>query len=260
MNGVSNSFECFGVSHRGCVRENNEDRFLLDPRGGLWIVADGMGGHEAGEMASTSIVEHLATMGVASSAPDLRARFEDRIARAHAQIRQYSEERGGAIVGSTVAALLVYDGRYACLWSGDSRIYLVRGGRISQLSRDHTEVQELLDRGVISPAEAAHWPRRNVIVHAVGVSEEVVIDIEQGQALPGDIFVLNTDGLTAHLSDEEIRSGVTSQTPQQSCEQLLDLVLSRGATDNVTIVVVHAREGGQAQRPAHGRPARGNVF
>lgn len=238
MLGGRNSFECFGVSHKGCVRQLNEDRFLLDSDGGLWLVADGMGGHEAGEVASGSIVEHLTTLGIASSAPDLRARFEDRLARAHSEIRKLSEERGGVTIGSTVAALLAYDGQYACLWSGDSRIYLLRDGALSQLSRDHTEVQELLDNGLITPEEAETWPRRNVITHAVGVTEEITIDVTQGDTVPGDVFVLATDGLTAHVDDEEIFDGVSGRAPKAACEHLLELVLSRGATDNVTIVVV----------------------
>jgi serine/threonine protein phosphatase PrpC len=239
--GSRNSFECFGVSHIGCVRDLNEDRFLLEPDSGLWLVADGMGGHEAGEIASGSIVDHLATLGIASSAPDLRARFEDRLARAHLEIRRFSEERGGVTIGSTVAALLAFEGQYACLWSGDSRVYLLRAGKLTQLSRDHTEVQELLDRGVISPQEAASWPRRNVITHAVGVVEEITIDITQGEALPGDIFVLATDGLSAHVNDAEILEEVAGRTPRDACEHLLELVLSRGGTDNVTIVVVKYR-------------------
>lgn len=240
------SFECFGVSHKGCVRPINEDRFLLEPESGLWLVADGMGGHDAGAAASESIVAHLATLGIASSAPDLRARFEDRLARAHNEIRSLSVQRGGVTIGSTVAALLAYDGQYACLWSGDSRIYLLRGGVLSQLSRDHTEVQELLDQGLISSEEAAHWPRRNVITHAVGVSEEITIEITQGEVLPGDVFLLATDGLNAHVDDEEIGTSLNGRTPLAACEHLLEMVLSRGATDNVTVVVVKYDDGAAA--------------
>src|SRR5690606_39009776 len=109
-------FESHGVSHRGCVRALNEDSYIVEPRLGLWAVADGMGGHEAGEVASASIVHHLATIGFASSAPDLRARFGDRLAKAHAEIRQLSRQRG-VTIGSTVAALLVRDGNFACIWS-----------------------------------------------------------------------------------------------------------------------------------------------
>ena len=246
---VAFPIESFGVSHKGCVRDHNEDNYLVEQQAGLWVVADGMGGHEAGEVASASIVDHLATIGIASSAPDLRARFEDRLSRANAEIRNISRSRG-ITIGSTFAALLAMDGRFAGLWAGDSRIYLVRGGAISQISRYHTEVQELLDRGMISAEEALTWPRRNVITHAIGVSDELVIDFQQGELMPGDVFVLGTDGLTAHVSDAEIEAAVKSAPPQAACEKLLEMVLARGGTDNVTIVLVRIGDG-RAGRPLH---------
>jgi protein phosphatase len=245
------AFESYGVSHKGCVRDHNEDSYLVEPQIGLWVVADGMGGHEAGEVASASIVEHLATIGIASSAPDLRARFEDRLNRAHAEIRRISRSRG-VTIGSTVAALLAMDGRFACLWSGDSRVYLVRDGAISQISRDHTEVQELLDSGAISAAEAENWPRRNVITRAIGVNDDIAIDFQQGETLAGDVFILSTDGLTAHVSDAEIAAAVLSAAPQAACEKLLAMVLERGGTDNVTIVLVKIRDKGNGLSQAGG--------
>ncbi|RUU83412.1 PP2C family serine/threonine-protein phosphatase [Mesorhizobium sp. M7A.F.Ca.MR.362.00.0.0] len=250
MNTVALSIESFGVSHKGSVRELNEDSYLVEPQTGLWVVADGMGGHDAGEVASASIVDHLSTIGIASSAPDLRARFEDRLSRANAEIRSISESRG-ITIGSTVAALLAMDGRFACLWAGDSRVYLIRNAAISQISKDHTEVQELLDRGMISAAEALTWPRRNVITHAIGVSDDFVIDFQQGELMPGDIFVLATDGLTAHVTDPEIEAAVVSTTPQAAGENLLETVLARGGTDNVTIVLVKIGNGrnGQSLHP-----------
>ena len=241
MDDVALPFESYGLSHRGRVREHNEDNYLILPRSGLWLVADGMGGHEAGEFASATIVEHLSTIGIATSAPDLRARFEDRLIGAHDEIRATSQQHG-VTIGSTVAALLVMDGRFACLWSGDSRVYLVRAGVISQISRDHTEVQELLDRGVINDAEARDWPRKNVITRAVGVGEDIVIDYQHGELHPGDVFVLGTDGLTAHVSDEEIETMVNSTGAQAACEALLSMVLDRGGTDNVTVVIVRIRD------------------
>ncbi len=245
------AFESYGVSHKGCVRDHNEDSYLVEPQIGLWVVADGMGGHEAGEVASASIVEHLATIGIASSAPDLRARFEDRLSRAHAEIRRIARSRG-VTIGSTVAALLAMDGRFACLWSGDSRVYLVRNAAISQISRDHTEVQELLDSGAINAAEAENWPRRNVITRAIGVNDEIDIDFQQGETLVGDVFILSTDGLTAHVSDAEIATAVLSAAPQAACEQLLSMVLERGGTDNVTIVLVKITDKGNGGLPRAG--------
>lgn len=244
MNGHSFRFDSWAISDRGCVRELNEDRFLLEPDIGVWVVADGMGGHDAGEVASSAIVEHLATIGIASSAPDLRSRFEGRLARANDAIQAISRDRNGAVMGSTVVGLLAHGGQYAAIWSGDSRIYLVRGGQIVQLTRDHTEVQELLDRGLISQEQAHTWPRRNVITRAVGATPEVKTDIEQGQLQPGDVFLLCSDGLTAHVSDEEMRDAVTGRSPREACELLIETVLARGGTDNVTVVVVRCERDG----------------
>ena len=250
MKDVALPFDSHGVSHKGCVRELNEDSYLIEPQVGVWAVADGMGGHEAGEMASSSIVEHLATIGIASSPPDLLARFEDRLNKAHVEIRGIADARR-VTIGSTVAALLAMDGKFACLWSGDSRVYLVRSGSILQVSHDHTEVQELLDRRAITPEEARTWPRRNVITRAVGVGEEALIDFQQGIILAGDVFVLGSDGLTAHVADAEIEAAV-SNPPKEACQSLLAKVLERGGTDNVTIVIVrvHGRPDGQSANAA----------
>src|SRR5688572_19438307 len=114
-------FESWAISHRGRVRELNEDRYLLEPELGLWVVADGMGGHDAGEVASAEIVSRVATVGIPSSHADQQARFVDRLSRANDEILAYSAERGGAVAGSTVVAVLTYGERYTCYWMGDSR-------------------------------------------------------------------------------------------------------------------------------------------
>lgn len=238
MNEPTIRYDCFAVSHPGRVRTLNEDRHLVVPRSGLWLVADGMGGHDSGEVASAAIVQHLSTIGVASSAPDLRARFEDRVARANAEIWALSIARGGGIIGSTLAALLIFGQQFACIWLGDSRVYLVRDGVLQQITRDHTEVQELVDRGVLTPEEARVWPRRNVITAAVGSAEAIYPEMQLGQVLPGDVFVLATDGLTTHVGDGEIRDTVLANAPEDACAALLESTLERGGTDNVTIVVL----------------------
>ena len=231
-----------GLSHAGRVRELNEDRYLVKSESGVFAVADGMGGHEGGELASSSIVEHLKSIGVPSSAPDLRARFEDRVMIANKEIRDISSSRNGAVIGSTLAALLAFESQYACMWAGDSRIYMMRAGALSQLSRDHTEVQQLLDEGVLSREEAAHWPRRNVITRAIGALEDPPLDIAHGQILPDDTFLICSDGLTAHVSDDEIGPALAGKSAEQGCGSLIELALQRGGTDNVTVVIVQFRE------------------
>lgn len=232
---------CVGsASHVGCVRQINEDRCFVAADLGIFAVADGMGGHEAGEIASAAIVEALASIGRAVSAADLLARLEDRVVRANAAVHALGQRRGGTI-GSTLAVLLAYEGDFACLWSGDSRVYRIRDGAIRQLSRDHTEALALLEQGLLSPEQARTWPRRNVITQAIGVRAEPELEIEHGVLQPGDRFVLCSDGLTGHVEDHEILDLTLASEPQVACDALVALTLERGARDNVTVVIAHHR-------------------
>ncbi len=234
-------FESFGTSHPGRVRELNEDRYLIDEQAGVWMVADGMGGHDAGEVASSAIVEQVSKLGAPRDSSDLIASFQGKIADANDQLQRISAERTNATIGSTVVAILAFGSQYTCLWSGDSRAYLLRNGELRQLSKDHTEVQELVDRGVMSTQEARTYPRRNVITRAIGVASKVELDRVGGKIQPGDVFVVCSDGLMAHVEDEEILELVSGCTPQTGANLLLDLTLSRGATDNVTIIIAKAQ-------------------
>ncbi len=243
MNAAGLRFETGTATHTGRVRAVNEDGLFAEPEWGVWVVADGMGGHENGRLASATIVEEVSTIGAAVSAPDLLARFRDRIFRANAKLLEFAHHKGeNVIIGSTVAAVLVYGAHYACLWSGDSRIYLVRGDELRQVSRDHTEVQELVDNGSISSIEARNWPRRNVITRAVGIFDDPELDLVQGELSAGDTFVLCSDGLTGPVEDAEILEAIHGHAPQGACDALIELALERGARDNVTVIVVRCAE------------------
>jgi serine/threonine protein phosphatase PrpC len=247
--------ECGSVTHPGKVRTENEDSCLVAPEIGVFAVADGMGGHEDGALASSTVVGALATIGAAVSAADLMARFEDRILRANAALRSVGQARG-CVVGSTAAVLLVFGRDFACLWSGDSRVYRIRDAAIEQLTRDHTEGRDLFERGILTAAEMAAWPRRHVLTRAVGVRDRPEMDLEQGQVRAGDIFVLCSDGLTGHVEDRDILLAAGSAAPQGACEALVDLTLERGASDNVTVVVIRCCDQGEpAGRPAAVSPA-----
>jgi serine/threonine protein phosphatase PrpC len=243
--------DCEAATHVGRLRQVNEDSFLSRPDLGLWLVADGMGGHDAGDFASRTVVEELGRLEPASSAPALLTSLEEKVIHANALLRQAAHERGsGALVGCTIAALVIFDGAYACVWSGDSRIYRVRQGIIEQVTRDHTEAQELLDRGTLTPEEAKAWPRRNVVTRAIGVFDEPELEMVQGRIEDGDTFVLCSDGLTQHVGDEDIARMAGLRPLQRAVEELIATTLDRGASDNVTVVTVACREVTAVRSPA----------
>jgi len=232
------TYETGAGSDTGIVRDHNEDSYLTKPESGVWVVADGMGGHEAGDFASQAIVERIASIGRPASAPDLQARFMERLTRAHDVIVEQSKALGGATIGATLVALLAHEDLFACVWSGDSRIYHLRDGQFRQVTTDHTEVQELLNSGAITADQAQHWPRKNVITRAIGVSSRPNTDETFGSLQAGDVFLLCSDGLTEHVEDHEMASVLASEAPQAACDALIETTLSRGARDNVTVIVV----------------------
>lgn len=233
-------FETGEATDTGCRRTVNEDSFLVSSDAGLWVVADGMGGHAAGDFASQGITEALGTIIPRKSPAALMALVRSRLAEAHDRIQRHARQLDTGQIGATVAALLVHGNQYACLWAGDSRVYLLRAGQFAQCTRDHTEVQMLLDTGAISPDEAALWPRRNVITRAIGVGDGPELDVVSGELADNDIFVLCSDGLTGHLSDDEIAEFVGTLAPQAACDAMVALTLERGARDNVTVIVVRS--------------------
>jgi protein phosphatase len=234
----SSSFEIGAATHVGRVRKRNEDSYIARPDIGVVAVCDGMGGHEAGDVASATIVEALANIAPQGSAANLLTHCEEAILLANAKIRMIAAERGVDVMGATIVALLTFDRYYACLWAGDSRAYLVRQQRIAQLTRDHTEAAMLLADGVLSEEEARNWPRRNVITRAIGVRDDVELELENGELAPGDIFVLCSDGLTGHVEPHEIQAIVETQSPDPACRELINLALQRGGRDNVTVIVL----------------------
>jgi protein phosphatase len=238
MNQHGSNFESGAATHTGKVRSVNEDAYLVHPQSGVWAVADGMGGHEAGALASATVVEALQSLGEPASATDLVSRCQSRLARANARLLEIGEARGGIVIGTTIAVFLACEGYFSCLWSGDSRVYLVRGQKISQISRDHTEVAELLAEGILTEDEARTWPRRNVITRAIGVTHDLELEIAKGVLEKNDIFILCSDGLTAHVSDREILEFSMTSCPQTACDALVALTLERGASDNVTVLIV----------------------
>ncbi|QUJ78118.1 serine/threonine-protein phosphatase [Sulfitobacter albidus] len=238
----------------GCVRKINEDSLLALPDAGLWLVADGMGGHAAGDFASQTIVSQMETIGVPTGAVDLHARFAQRLAQANRLIFDHARELGGGTIGSTLAALMVQQGHFACIWSGDSRVYRLRGGVLTRCTRDHTEVRTLLENGTITPEEAENWPRKNVITKAIGVTAEPDCEMAEGPLADGDTFLICSDGLTEYFQDEALERQMVDagRDLEGLCDRLIAHALASGGKDNVSVVAVRCRQEPWPQMQADG--------
>lgn len=228
-------------THQGCVRDHNEDSHVERDGAGLWAVADGMGGHEGGDWASARIVAALGEIAPGKDFGAAVAAAKDAIAEANGAILAEARARGKQM-GSTVVALLIAGARYALLWAGDSRAYLLRDGTFTQLSRDHTQVQEMVARGIMTPEQAAGHPMGHILSRAVGVQAEVAVDEVEGEVRPGDVFLLCSDGLHSYVDESDIAARLGRAAPDEALGQLIDLTLANGAPDNVTAIAVWASE------------------
>jgi protein phosphatase len=232
-----------GLTDIGKVRRINEDAFLALPKRGLWAVADGMGGHEAGEVASRSIVGELEQV---ESFPTLEAFVEDvkrRLWAVNLRLQQMVAASGfRSIIGSTVIVLLAQGDRAACLWAGDSRIYRLRGGALERLTRDHSEVEELIASGRLNPEDSESHPSANVITRAIGAMvpgqtvEDRFVDLRAG-----DRFLVCSDGLYRYVEPDEMRQLMGRGEVGQVCRAMFERAHSRQCADNLTLVMVEFR-------------------
>jgi serine/threonine protein phosphatase PrpC len=226
------------VGHR---RKLNEDSLLSSAENRIWVVADGMGGHDAGDVASAKVVEALARLPEATS-------FLNRVGKAIGTLETVNAElialarQGGTdrTIGTTVVGLMADDEEFCCFWVGDSRAYRIHDGAIAQISRDHSLVQDLVDAGMLEAERAEHHPNANVLTRAVGATESLKVDTVSGKLESGDVFLLASDGLTRLVSEDEIRAAFAGATLDAAADRLLDMALSRGAPDNVTFVIARA--------------------
>lgn len=233
----------------GCVRSINEDACLDMPAVGLWTVADGMGGHHAGDVASQMIVESLGGVGWQPRLGEMADEVEQRLDVVNRRLVELAAADGGEerVIGSTVTVLLALRRHGMVMWAGDSRIYRLRDGVLQQLTRDHSEFEDLLDEGLVNPDEAETHPSGNVITRAVGGSDELVLDSVRIDIANGDRFLLCTDGLYKELDEAEIGERLAAGGDcAQACAGLVDTALERGSRDNVTVVVVQFSEPGRS--------------
>ncbi len=228
-----------GVSDVGHRRKINEDGFIERPEIGLWMVADGMGGHHAGDVASGTLVETLGSIEAADELETLAKRVESGIEEVNGRLhRLASEARKGQIIGSTVVALVAENLRCVAIWAGDSRLYRYREGRLEQLSSDHSLMDELVRAGLMSAEEASAEGNGNIITRAVGAESEIDLDSIRFDAAAGDLYLLCSDGLTKELGDIEIATHLDSGSLEASAQALIDAALSKGGRDNITVVLI----------------------
>lgn len=223
----------------GMVRSVNEDSIMSNPETGLWAVADGMGGYEAGDVASKMIVSSLEEIKKHQYLSDFVDVIEDKIIDANQRILEYSEiMHEGRTLGSTIVSLLIKGQVGICLWAGDSRLYLLRNNYLQQISRDHSHVQELIDQGSITEEDALNHPDGNVITRAVGTSHEFYVDVTAFNVQVGDTFLLCSDGLYNAVDEYDIEHHMKSHDTDDAVKQLIVKSLENGAPDNVSVVMV----------------------
>lgn len=207
---------------------------------GLWVVADGAGGHDSGEVASGMIVSELDRLPNEISTAALISEVGLILNRVHDALRSQAAARNAkALIASTCIVLILRESAYTCLWAGDSRAYLLRQGELHQISRDHSLVQELVDLGELDPEDAEHHPHANVITRAIGADiESLDIDRVSGQVKPGDRFLLCSDGLSKTLTRTEIANLLSSSDIEAIPKLLIKAALQLKVRDNVTALTV----------------------
>ncbi len=241
---IVSPLEYTATSHPGLLRDNNEDTYLCLPEAGVWLVADGMGGHEAGEVAS-AIVRDTVAQKIKS---DPNAELKPSIQAAHQAILQSAATGIGAIgMGSTVVALQSREKNFSVAWVGDSRAYLWtpdrKGGHLQRLSTDHSYVQMLVEKGVISPEQADIHPEKNIITQCLGMQEldQVSVDSVQGQWQANQWILLCSDGLTDEMNDKTIAQILSlSDNSLTAVDQLLHAALTNGGHDNITLQIIES--------------------
>jgi serine/threonine protein phosphatase PrpC len=230
-------------THVGMVRKHNEDACLDRGDIGLWVVADGMGGHEAGDVASGMIVAMLGAVSEPADAGSFLAQVRATLSETNERLIDEAQRRGpDAVIGSTVVVLLAHGSHFACLWAGDSRLYRFRSGVLEQVTRDHSQVQEMVEAGMLTEEEAERHPLANIITRAVGSQPDLVLDKVTDRLVANDLFLLCSDGLSKMVPETDIAAVLAVEPIAHIPAKLIELALAHGGKDNVTVVVVQVEE------------------
>jgi protein phosphatase len=231
------SWTSYGITHIGKLRKINQDNLLVLPEQQLWLVADGMGGHQDGEYASQAIAEALKSYKPAKTLGATFAMIYQKLVTVNTLlVDMAAKNSANCVIGSTVALLFIWHQQSICLWSGDSRIYLFRRGKLTQLSRDHNHASKLRMQGY-NAEEISNQPYLQTLTHAIGGDSELYLEIQIQQLKSGDIFLLCSDGLNKEVSDTTIEAILTTRPIEEAAAQLVKQSLAAEGRDNITVVV-----------------------
>ncbi|MGD8175033.1 PP2C family protein-serine/threonine phosphatase [Marinimicrobium sp. ARAG 43.8] len=235
-------WRCAAMTHTGCVRKVNEDALLSTAD--HWAVADGMGGHQVGDVASGKIIEALKSLTVPESLAEAVDCVDDCLQAINAELQHYAREvLGGATMGSTLVDLIIRGRLGVGLWAGDSRLYRYRQQRLELLTTDHSQVEDMVRQGLIHRGQARSHECSNVITRAVGVEASIKLDLRVFDVQVGDLFLLCSDGLHGVISDSQIEQTLRHRDPERCSQVLLNAVLDEGAPDNVSMIIVRGELG-----------------
>ena len=238
-NGGQEQFRSSSLTHAGCVRKLNRDAILERSKIGLWALADGMGGDQSSGIGAAAVVRALAQLDSFDSAFSARRAVRAALAKANLQLLTRALEERLENVGASVVTLLARDDSYACLWTGTSRGYVFRSGKLMRLSRDHTCAQELVDAGQLTMEEAVQQPDLQKATRAIGARSHLEIEATNGELRPGDRFLLCSDGLNV-VAEPDIALALALASAQQASSRLIEAALEAGAPDNVSVIIVDA--------------------
>lgn len=224
----------FGITHTGNIRDHNEDAFLALPEQRLWIAADGMGGHTAGDFASRLIIDRFKSFEALALTGHSVDQIRQILAKVNHELWTKAQQMGD-VIGSTVAILLATEHHVASVWSGDSRIYRLRDGLFKQITRDHSEGEEF-ELGIGDFGEPAV---NNAVTQAIGAAEELQVEMEIRESRPGDTYLLCSDGLNKELSDQQIAAILQANDVETAAQNLLREALDNYGRDNITVVLAH---------------------
>ncbi len=241
------SFQIFsnGVTHTGHVRTRNEDSILVNEDEHVWIVADGMGGHHAGDFASQTITNNLSLFKQHASLDDSILLLEENILNSNSIIRKKSYKLGrNATIGSTVVCVYVWNNLLFTFWAGDSRLYRFRNGQLERLTEDHSYVEELVRMGKIDAREAEEHPAANVVLKAVGIDDRLCMDFEYFELVDEDIYIICSDGLYKDLDETRFAPIIEAHADDMTAlsEALLEKSLDAGGTDNTSIITLKIKQ------------------